>query len=31
MIRGQTEPFHHTDRNNLTRIAQPTPNPLAAK
>jgi hypothetical protein len=31
MIRGQTEPFHHTDRNTLTRIAQPTPNPLAAK
>jgi hypothetical protein len=31
MIRGQTEPFHHTDRNTLARIAQPTPNPLAAK
>ena len=31
MIRGQTDPFHHTDRNTLTRIAQPTPNPLAAK
>ncbi len=29
MIRGQTEPFHHTDRNTLTRIAAPTPNPLA--
>jgi hypothetical protein len=28
MIRGQTEPFHHTDRNLLTRIAAPTPNPL---
>jgi hypothetical protein len=23
------EPFHHTDRNTLKRIAQPTPNPLA--
>ena len=31
MIRGQTEPFHHTDRNTLTRIAEPTPNPLAVK
>jgi hypothetical protein len=31
MIRGQTEPFHHTDRNTLTRIAAPTPNPLAPK
>ncbi|HEY0846581.1 MAG TPA: heme-binding beta-barrel domain-containing protein [Noviherbaspirillum sp.] len=29
MIRGQEEPFHHTDRNVLTRIAEPTPNPLA--
>jgi hypothetical protein len=29
MIRGQTEPFHHTDRNTLTKIAEPTPNPLA--
>jgi hypothetical protein len=29
MIRGRTEPFHHTDRNTLTRIAEPTPNPLA--
>lgn len=31
MIRGQTEPFHHTDRNTLTRIAAPRPNPLAPK
>jgi hypothetical protein len=23
------EPFHHIDRNTLTRIAPPTPNPLA--
>jgi hypothetical protein len=31
MIRGQREPFHHTDRNLLTRIAEPTPNPLARR
>ena len=31
MIKGQTEPFHHTDRNVLTRIGEPTPNPLARK
>jgi hypothetical protein len=29
MIRGQAEPFHHTDRNTLSRIAPPTPNPMA--
>jgi hypothetical protein len=29
MIRGQVEPFHHTDRNVFTRVAAPTPNPLA--
>lgn len=28
-IRGQTEPFHHRDRNTLSKIAEPTPNPLA--
>lgn len=28
LIRGQTEPFHHRDRNTLPRIAAPTPNPL---
>jgi hypothetical protein len=27
-VRGQTESFHHTDRNALRRVAQPTPNPL---
>jgi hypothetical protein len=27
-IQGQSEPFHHTDRNTLHRIAEPTPNPL---
>jgi len=31
MIRGQTEPFHHTDRNTLTRIGAPRLNPLAPK
>jgi hypothetical protein len=29
MIQGQAEPFHHTDRNVLTKIGEPTPNPLA--
>jgi hypothetical protein len=29
MIRGRAEPFHHTDRNTLTKIEEPTPNPLA--
>jgi hypothetical protein len=29
MIRGNTEPFHHTDRNILTKIGEPVPNPLA--
>jgi len=28
-IQGQVDPFHHTDRNLLHRIADPTPNPLA--
>jgi hypothetical protein len=29
MIKGQAEPFHHSDRNRLTKIGEPTPNPLA--
>ena len=29
MIPGEAEPFHHRDRNTLSRIAAPTPNPLA--
>jgi hypothetical protein len=29
VIRGRAEPFHHTDRNTLRKIAEPTPNPLA--
>jgi hypothetical protein len=29
MIRGRSEPFHHTDRSVLVRTGEPTPNPLA--
>jgi hypothetical protein len=29
LIKGQTEPFHHTDRNRLAKIGEPTPNPMA--
>jgi hypothetical protein len=29
MIRGQSEPFHHTDRNTLRKIGEPTPNPYS--
>lgn len=29
LIPGRDEPFHHTDRNTLSRIGEPTPNPLA--
>jgi hypothetical protein len=28
-IQGLAEPFHHTDRNTLTKIGEPSPNPLA--
>lgn len=28
-IKGQDELFHHRDQNRLTRVAAPTPNPLA--
>ncbi len=28
-VAGQDEPFHHTDRNILTLVAPPTPNPTA--
>ncbi len=28
-IPGRSEPFSHIDRNTLTRVAPPTPNPLA--
>jgi len=27
-VKGQAEPFHHTDRNTLTKVAEPQPNPL---
>ena len=30
MVAGIADPFHHTDRNTLTKIGDPTPNPLAA-
>jgi len=30
-IHGKPDPFHHTDRNTLNRIAEPTPNPLARR
>ena len=29
IVRGQSEPFHHTDRNTLRKIGEPTPNPTA--
>jgi hypothetical protein len=29
IIPGQAEPFHHTDRNTLHKIGEPTPNPTA--
>jgi hypothetical protein len=29
VIPGQAEPFHHTDRNTLRKLAEPTPNPRA--
>ncbi len=28
-IQGQAELFHHTDKNLLVKVAEPTPNPLA--
>ena len=27
LVKGQAEPFHHQDRNTLTKVAEPTPNP----
>jgi hypothetical protein len=29
MVRGRSEPFRHRDVNTLTKVAEPTPNPLA--
>jgi hypothetical protein len=28
MVQGRAEPFHHEDGNTLTKVAEPTPNPL---
>lgn len=28
-VHGREEPFHHTDRNTLHKVSEPTPNPLA--
>jgi len=28
LVRGQAEPFHHEDRNTLSKIGEPRPNPL---
>jgi hypothetical protein len=28
-VRGQSKPFHHTDRNVLSKVGEPAPNPLA--
>jgi hypothetical protein len=30
-VRGRAEPFHHTDRNTMRKVAEPTPNPTARK
>jgi hypothetical protein len=30
-VTGTEEPFHHTNRNTLRKIGEPTPNPLAAE
>ncbi|MGD0528069.1 MAG: heme-binding beta-barrel domain-containing protein [Polyangiaceae bacterium] len=29
VLPGRADPFHHTDRNTLTKVAEPTPNHLA--
>jgi len=31
LIHGQTAPFLHTDRNTLTKVGAPTPNPLTVE
>ncbi|MGD0678847.1 MAG: heme-binding beta-barrel domain-containing protein [Polyangiaceae bacterium] len=31
IIPGAANPFHHTDRNTLRKIGEPTPNPLAVE
>ena len=30
-VAGANDPFHHTNRNTLRKLAEPTPNPLAAQ
>ena len=30
LVAGRPEPFHHTDRNTLRRVAAPAPNPAQA-
>lgn len=30
-IQGLAEPFHHTDRNTLTKVGEPSPNPLGVR
>jgi hypothetical protein len=30
-VAGAKAPFHHTNRNTLRKLAEPTPNPLAAQ
>ena len=29
LVHGRPEPFHHTDRNTLRKVGEPTPNPTA--
>jgi len=31
LVAGRPEPFHHTDRNTLRRVASPAPNPAAPR
>lgn len=31
LVKGRSEPFHHTDRSTLTKVAEATPNPLLAR
>jgi len=30
-VQGRIEPFHHTDRNTMRKVAEPTPNPTARR
>ncbi len=31
VVRGRSEPFLHRDRNTMTKVAEPTPNPLIVR